>query len=455
MRDAPSMNFRTRIVLGYVVLLVVTVAAVLIAVYGVLERDTLQQIDRNHQLEARELTYAPVTGTAAEREAAWVRHLTGAEEAFSFVLISPDDRVVYRSGELGDLLPEIRAGRLGRLAAGEPLGECWVTEHPLGGYKLVVISSLITPFSLIYDFEIIGTLVLALAACVSLLTGSWYARWLVRPLRRLEAAAERIDSGAAERIPADLAVGRDEVGRIARRLNAGYARKEASVDRIRFFSAEVSHEIRTPLSVIRLNAERIRDRAESPESVREAAGEQIEEILRLKRFVENLLGFAKLDSGLIRMDFRTIETRGWFSDLAEDLGALAEDAGRRFRLEFDAAPTAKFDPVWIRQVLFNLFDNAQRHSPSGGEMTLHVTGGGEAPLTLVFEDEGPGVDEAKLEEIFNRYTRFGEETGPADGVGLGLSICRAVTGLHRGAIRAENRRDRRGLRVTVTLPQDA
>ena len=447
------MTFRSRIIAGYAVLLIVTVAVLLFSLRILLENYTMKQLDMHHAFEASELMRSVPEGEDAYREEHWKHHLRVAEDLYKFYLVADNGRIVYRSPALEAVAP----GRFAGLASGRNddfagFGECWITEHPFDGYHLHIVTPVKGALKVVRHFEKTGLGVLIATVLVSLLTGALYARWLIRPLVRLEEAAGRIDTGSADRIPAAITVTTDEVGRIGRRLNAGYERLAGSIDRLRFFSAEVSHELRTPLSVVRLNAERMRDHPEAPPAVREMADEQIAEILRLKRFIANLLGFAKLDSGAVRMDIRPVDTAAWISDFAEDASALAEDAGMRFECFNTCNCPVGFDRVWIRQVLFNLLGNSLRFSPKNGLLSLSAfCDAGDFVIT--FADEGPGVPAEKLVEIFERYTRFGEERGPAEGVGLGLAISHSVVTLHGGTITAENRTDRSGLRIVIRLPQ--
>lgn len=454
------MTFRSRIIAGYATLLVVTVAVLLLSLRILLETYAMKQLDLHHAFEARELTqeaeeleHSLIEGTAPLRDAHLSQHLRIAEDMYKFHLVAADGRIVYRSPALASVPTGDFAGRAAGLNAGfAGLGDCWITEHPMGGYTLRIVTPVTEALKGVRHFEKVALGVLVAAALLSLLTGAGYAAWLVRPLVRLEEAAGRIDAGTADRIPASIALTRDEVGLIARRLNTGYERLAGSIDRLRVFSAEVSHELRTPLSIVRLNAERIRDHPASPPAAREMAEEQIAEIFRLKRFIENLLGFAKLDAGAVRMDIRSVDTTAWVSGFAEDASALAEDVGMRFECFNTCRDPVSFDPVWIRQVLFNLLANALRFSPKGGLLSLSVFRD-DTDLVITFTDEGPGVPPGRLTEIFERYTRFGEERGPAEGVGIGLAICRSVIALHGGSITAENRTDRSGLRVILRLPQ--
>ncbi len=448
------MTLRFRLIAGYATLVTLTIVTLLGATRLLLEQAVIRQLEGHHAVEAAE--FADMTRDAgdADREHRWRRHMELDTGLYRFFLQAPDGRVVHRSAALKEVATAyLIAVPDGRADLGGELGECRITSHPLDGYRLRLITPLAVPLAVTDSFYEIGVLLLALGVGFSLVAGTLYARWVLRPLVRMTEVARRIGNGApTERIPADIANAGDETARLAALLNHGYDHMQASVERLRRFAAEVSHELRTPLSVMRLNAERIRDTAGVSESVRELAEEQIGEVQRLKRFITNLLGFARLDAGAVRMELRAVDLRPWLEDFAQDAALLCEDAGLRFALGRTPDATVSFDPVWIRQVLFNLLSNAMRVSPKGGalQLTAELDTRG---LSLSFTDEGPGVPAERLTAIFERYVRFGEGAGPADGVGLGLAICRSVAELHGGAITAENRADRTGLCVTLVLPQ--
>jgi signal transduction histidine kinase len=113
---------------------------------------------------------------------------------------------------------------------------------------------------------------------------------------------------------------------------------------------------------------------------------------------------------------------------------------------------ARAEPALLRQLLLNLVSNAVSVSQPGDMVTLE-SGFADGVWRLVVADEGPGLPDDQLERIFGRFTRYAA-TGGADrpGHGLGLAISRSIAGLHAGTVRAENRRDRRGLRLVVELP---
>jgi signal transduction histidine kinase len=221
-----------------------------------------------------------------------------------------------------------------------------------------------------------------------------------------------------------------------------------SLRRQREFAADASHEFRNPLAVIRGSVERLRRHANRPVSTMADALDDVEaEVRQLTGLVDDLLLLARSDSGAIELQRVPVD----LADLAgEALGSVrpaADHAG--VRLRFDAAPAPVLgDPDRLRQVVANLADNAVRHSPAGGTVTVTVRGGGGAHL--VVEDEGPGIRDEDLPHVFDRFWRA--SGAPAGGTGLGLAIVAWIVERHGGRVRAGNRTGARGARFEVRLP---
>jgi signal transduction histidine kinase len=218
------------------------------------------------------------------------------------------------------------------------------------------------------------------------------------------------------------------------------------VQRERDFTAEASHELRTPLAILRAEVELARAAAAEP-AAREGLDSALEEIDRLTAVVEDLLLLARADAAAA-LDRRQ----------AVDLGALASAAVQRFdtvatargvTLTASGTATVSGDAPAIERALANLLDNALRHTPVGGTVSILVE-----PVTrgaiLIVRDTGPGADAQALATLFDRYTRAASRPGSA---GLGLSIVAAVAASHGGGVRARNLPEG-GLEITVELGGD-
>ena len=282
---------------------------------------------------------------------------------------------------------------------------------------------------------------------------------IVRPIRRLAAAAERLGPGRgrADGIP-DFTSRHDEIGDLSGALRRMTKMLWQRMDAIERFAADVAHEIKNPLSSLR-SAVETAARVKDPEQQRRLMTIILEDVQRLDRLISDISDASRLDAELSRATAERVDLRELLATLlqvyddAERLDApslLLETAGERL-------PVRGLEGR-LAQVFRNLIENAVSFSPPGGVITLSARRTGEM-IEAVVEDEGPGLPAGKLEAIFERfYTERppGEKFGVHSG--LGLAISKQIVEAHGGSIRAENRRHGagrvRGARFIVRLPAD-
>jgi two-component system sensor histidine kinase ChvG len=299
---------------------------------------------------------------------------------------------------------------------------------------------------------------LALALTVLL---SWYlSLTIARPILRLAgaAAAMREGQGRTGSVPATLLGRRDEVGMLATALADSAQALWTRMDAIEHFAADVAHEIKNPLSSIRSAIETLR-RIEDPERQKQLLAIITQDVARLDRLISDVSDASRLDAELSRISAERVEVVP-ILDTLQQLDEATRDGANDPRLIVDApseglAVRAVEDR--LVQVLRNLVGNAQSFSPPRGRIFLRAreTGG---MVELSVEDEGPGIPEGSLEQIFDRFyserptgEKFGQHSG------LGLSISRQIVEALHGQISAENRRDVAGrvtgARFVVRLPR--
>ncbi len=220
-----------------------------------------------------------------------------------------------------------------------------------------------------------------------------------------------------------------------------------SLRRQRDFAADASHELRTPLTVIRGNVELLRSERGDPATRADAFGDIESEVGRMTSLVEQLLLLARTDSDALELEIGAADLADEAADALEAFSPIAQGKGVRLALDAEPAPV-KGDSSRLRQLAGILVDNAVRHSPNGGWVTIHVKeAGGQA--TLVVDDDGPGIRPDDLPHVFDRFWRAAD--APEGGSGLGLAIAAWIVERHGGTIRAENR-PAGGARFTAVLP---
>ncbi|HEY8169866.1 MAG TPA: HAMP domain-containing sensor histidine kinase [Candidatus Limnocylindria bacterium] len=221
-----------------------------------------------------------------------------------------------------------------------------------------------------------------------------------------------------------------------------------SLRRQREFAADASHELRTPLTVVRGSVEDLRRHADRPVSEVGDALDDIEaEVAHLSTLVDDLLLLARTDSGSIELRRDPVELAEVAGEAVQALAPGADARGITLRLDGEPG-TVRGDQQRLRQLVTILVDNALRHVPSGGSVTVAVRPG--AASTLVVEDDGPGIRDEDLPHLFDRFWRAND--APDGGTGLGLAIARWIAEHHGGRISAANRADARGARFVVSLP---
>ncbi|MDT0566660.1 HAMP domain-containing sensor histidine kinase [Streptomyces sp. DSM 3412] len=348
---------------------------------------------------------------------------------------------------------------------------------PLGGVRpfsiktklgaLVVISVLITTgLSMIAvhtKTELRFITVFSMIA--TLLITQFVAHSLTAPLDEMNAVARSISRGDYTRRVSENR--RDELGDLAHTINLMADELEAQDRQRKELVANVSHELRTPIAGLRAVLENIVDGVTQadPETMRTA----LKQTERLGRLVETLLDLSRLDNGVVPLRRRRFEVWPYLSGVLKEAqmvssarGGVASDSGKHTRtdvhLHLDVHPpelTANADPERIHQVVANLIDNAVKHSPAHGRVTVKARRGPTAEsLELEVLDEGPGIPESEWHRVFERFNRGAVSSphGPGSdgGTGLGLAIARWAVDLHGGRIGVAE--SPKGCRIQVILP---
>ncbi|MFI6700665.1 ATP-binding protein [Streptomyces sp. NPDC050509] len=333
---------------------------------------------------------------------------------------------------------------------------------------LVVVSVLITTGLLIVasrtETELRFITVFSMIA--TLLITQFVAHGLTAPLDEMNTVAKGISHGDyTRRVRADR---RDELGDLASTINRMADDLEAEDRHRKELIANVSHELRTPIAALRAVLENVVDgvSAADPETMLTA----LRQTERLGRLTETLLDLSRLDNGVVPLRARRFEVWPYLSGVLKESNLASSHrshvagsgSGNHARtdvhLHLDVSPpelTAHADAERLHQVVANLIDNAVKHSPPHGRVTVRARRG-TAPesLDLEIQDEGPGIPEQERHKVFERFNRgtVPSPHGPGSdgGTGLGLAIARWAVDLHGGRIGVAE--SARGCLIRVTLP---
>jgi two-component system OmpR family sensor kinase len=229
----------------------------------------------------------------------------------------------------------------------------------------------------------------------------------------------------------------DELGQLARAFNRLLGRLETASRTQREFMADASHELRTPVSVIQTAAEVTLERLVRDDGeYREALTIVSEQATRLSRMVEDMFVLARADAGGYPLTRRLLYVDEIVAECVRAVSVVAatRDIQLTTALQSDASVTA--DDGLLRQLVTNLLDNAVRHTPPGGSVTIALNcDAGSAIITVA--DTGPGIPIADRDRVFERFVRLDPARSATSGAGLGLPIARWIAEQHGGSLTLE------------------
>ncbi len=385
------------------------------------------------------------------------------EVARSLLILTPEGTIVWKgaSAQTRPLLPEALRTKVLRgetvydtieIANAPPVRRISVPVFRNGTVRYILQAET----SMRYVQHTLRQL-LALLAVIAVLTlglawvGSrWLADEVLTPVKALSSTAERIsETSLKTRVLLDAPYA--EFQRLAHVFNAMLERLQNVFESQRRFIANAAHELKTPLTVIMGSLEVALRKGRSAEEYREVLiGNlgQVERLIALTRSLLTMVQFVGVRPPLHRTP---LELEPLVKDLIGELAVLADN--RQVTLALDAHPTppVQGDEGWLRHILINLLDNALRHTPPGGTVTVCIEEVGNT-VVIAVKDTGVGIAPEHLPHLFERFYRVerarDRESG---GVGLGLAIVKEIAEAHGGTVRVASEVGK-GSVFTVTLP---
>ncbi|MEW6187717.1 MAG: ATP-binding protein [Thermodesulfobacteriota bacterium] len=295
---------------------------------------------------------------------------------------------------------------------------------------------------------------LAIALIISCLACYLLARYLTVPIVRLGEAARRLASGDLK-VRISPAEGKrwDEIGELAHDFDLMAERITSLITSQKQLLANISHELRSPLARLNVALELAR-KASTPES--EKSLQRMEwEAERLNELIGRLLAFSRLDSALEEVKKEPVDLQALVKEIVDDADFEARGRNREVLLKKTEPCLVSGESRMVRSAIENVIRNAVFYTREGTAVTVSLEGriiAGESWTTLQVRDQGPGVPEEALVELFRPFYRPARtDDRQGGGSGLGLAITERAVQLHDGTVKAWNAKEG-GLVVEITLP---
>ncbi|MCX6627373.1 MAG: ATP-binding protein, partial [Candidatus Solibacter sp.] len=357
------------------------------------------------------------------------------------VMLPVPEQPVFPSGPQERYTVTIQ-GRLFR-ALSRPLTSAGETYTVQVAASLDEVGAILDDFRRLLVWMIPAVLILA---CVG---GYWLSSRALAPVDEITSVAKTISVQNLSRRIASPQTG-DELQRMAETWNEVLGRLDAAVQRIRQFTQDASHELRTPLTLIRATAELALRREREPAEYRASLRQVVSEAERMTVLTESLLTLARADTHGMDMALTATDLSLLVNSVVEQNAARALEKGVTLRARSAAqSAVAAADAAGLRRVLMILVDNALKHTPSGGAITLSTAAVGRSVM-LAVEDTGDGIAADAMPHLFERFYRADEARGSGNGFGLGLAIAQAIARAHGTSITVESSPGA-GARFSLTL----
>lgn len=293
-------------------------------------------------------------------------------------------------------------------------------------------------------------LVVAYAGVLGLAAARLVARRALADVDAIRAALADVGEGARD---VRIAVaGTGELARLAADVEAMVAKVAAEEHTRRQLVASVSHDLRTPITNLQLIAEGLEDGIFEPDRARDEVRLMATHVRALSSLVDDLFELARLEAGEINWSMERVRLDELLTETVEAMRPAAQAGGIDVRAELEAGLTsAKGNSERLQRVLFNLIQNAIRHTPADGSVVVRVQSVPGPSLEVEVADSGHGIDPAQREHIFEPFVQGPSRVAGQNGsAGLGLAIARAIVEAHGGRIWLAGTEP--GTRIRFSLP---
>ena len=443
-----GLSFAARLNAWFAAIIILLSVALFLIAYLLLYR-AVQERDREvvrAQLEIYHTWYAegglPALSTrflqqeGSGKETFFVRVL--APQGAALFASTPKERGKLDIDQLQDLPPNEAFALVWRMLPANNQSKGWLiaTERLPDNSLLQVGKSTEALTALLAQFRTTFGWVVLLALLLGVAGGAWLARRTLAPIRQLIGTVENVIATGqmSERMP--LPQTNDEIGRLARLFNTMLEKNETLIRRMREALDNVAHDLRTPLTRLRGVAELALQGEPNAEVCRDALLDTMEEGDRVLTMLNTLMDISEAETGLMRLERQTFPLAKLVEEIIELFQFVSEEKQIMVTANIPPGLQVIADRNRLRQVLVNLLDNAIKYTPGGGHVEISAqTHGNEVVVTV--KDTGAGIPAEEIPRIWERLYR-GDKSRSQRGLGLGLSLVRAIVNAHGGRIELQS-----------------
>ncbi len=301
---------------------------------------------------------------------------------------------------------------------------------------------------LLQQFRVIFAGIMAPVVLLGLAAGFVLARRILKPIQGLIDTVQALDTGRMDaRVPDEGAD--DELNEMARLFNAMLDKIKTLISGMREALDNVAHDLRTPATRTLAAVEVAAATKNDPEELREALLDCAEETRRMVSMLGILMDISEAETGTMRLHLGPADMAALVEETVELYQYAAEEKDVTLTVAASRPLPVTADADRLRQVLANLLDNAVKYTPPGGRAHVAATRAGDA-VSVSVTDSGAGIPPGDIPRIFDRLYRS-DKSRSQRGLGLGLSLVRAVLHAHGGTIDVQSEPGQ-GSRFTFTLP---
>jgi two-component system sensor histidine kinase KdpD len=267
-----------------------------------------------------------------------------------------------------------------------------------------------------------------------------------KPIGVLAAAGRPVEAGTLDTLAGVVAIATERAHLLEERQAGELTRQSEQLKTA--LLASLGHDLRTPLTAIRIAAANIKASALEPADRVEQSDVILSEAERLTRLFQSLLDMGRIDAGAITTEFRWTHPSEIVAAARDQVEAVLQD--HKLEVAIDPDVPVRLDPRLTATALAHLLENAAQYSPAGSavQLTGRVARQG---LTFQVRDHGPGIAQADLPHLFERFYRGAAAKTRTSGTGMGLWIVRGLLAAANGQVWAENCEDG-GAQFTMIVP---